>query len=181
MTKTSLQTFINEVKNAWGPLSSETVADCHRHLVELAQATFTVNGTENEILGSPSDLAAGKELYRDPEHGFILLAYTETEGQYRVPHDHGSGWVIYAVVSGEMEMGTYIRSINRKGQLSLVRRESFRMHSGNCKVFLPGDIHDTRSISPSVLILRLTSCDLQNEDREGRMIRYPDSARFPSL
>lgn len=160
MTGNSLEKFTEEVKKSWGPLTSETVENCQRLLKKLAQAPL-------EELG---------ELYRDSEHGFVLLAYAEEEGTYRVPHDHGSGWVIYAVQSGEMEMGTYSRTINQKGQLSLVRRESFRMRPGDCKVFLPGDIHDTRCISPSALILRFTSCDLKDEDRAGRMIRYSGSS-----
>lgn len=47
-----------------------------------------------------------EELYRDPEQGFILLAHSEKKDLYRVPHDHGGGWVISAVQSGEIEMKT---------------------------------------------------------------------------
>lgn len=169
MATSSLKHFIKEVLKTWGPLTSEVVANCRGLLEELVKAPVTEAWMADLCRNPQIDL----ELYRDPEYGFILSAYTEMEGRYRVPHDHGSGWVIYAVQSGEVEMGTYCRNMSQKGELSLVRRESFRMHPGDCKVFLPGDIHDTRCVSKSVLILRFTSCDLQKEDREGRMIRYP--------
>jgi len=39
-------------------------------------------------------------------------------------------------------------------------------------VYLPGDIHDTRCVSDSVLMLRLTSCDLKQEEKLGYMTRY---------
>ncbi len=168
MTKNSLDSFIEKVQRAWGPLTSETVANCQRLLEELAKVPASETWLA-ELLRSPE---MDKELYRDAEHGFVLSAYTETEGRYRVPHDHGSGWVIYAVHSGEMEMATFSRVISQKGQLRLVRRESYRMLPGDCKVFLPADIHDTRCVSKSVVILRFTSCDLKEEDREGRMVRY---------
>jgi hypothetical protein len=170
MNRRSLEMFIESVKRAWGPLSSETVARCKGLLEELARNSETDTWLTDTLHDSPS----GKELYRDPEHGFVLFAYTETLGQYRVPHDHGSGWVVYAVQRGEMEMGTYRRVVDQKGKLSLVSRETYRMNPGECKVFLPKDIHHTRCVSEKVTILRFTSCDLKKEKREGRMIRYEE-------
>jgi hypothetical protein len=149
---TNIETFIETVRNAWGPLSTESIASCQHALEALARSDLHV--TEGE-------------LHRDPQLGFLLLAHTETEGRYRAPHDHGRGWVVYAVVRGEMEMGTYA---NIDGEL--VRREVTRVRAGESRVYLPGDIHDTRCISSEVLMLRLTSCDLKIEDREGRITRY---------
>lgn len=153
MKKHSIETFIETVRAAWGPLTSETVASCQRALEALARSDL--------------DLNEDRELHRDPDHGFLLLAHTEQQGQYRAPHDHGRGWVIYAVVRGEMEMGSYARIGDE-----LVRRDVTRMRAGDCRVYLPGDIHDTRCISTDVLMLRLTSCDLKIEDREGRLSRF---------
>ncbi len=177
MTKSSLENYVDEIREAWGPLSSETVANCQRLLEELVKRSLE----ETWLTGLLDNPGMEKELYRDAEHGFVLSAYIEKKGRYRVPHDHGSGWVIYAIQSGQMEMGTYCRTVTRKGQMRLVRRESFRMHPGDCGVFLPGDIHDTRAISSSVVIFRFTSCDLKKEDREGRMIRYPEQNAGSSL
>ncbi len=168
MVHESLDRFIEKAREAWGPLSSETAAAFKGLVEELARDPETAAWLAETFRESPG----GAELYRDPERGFVLTAYTESAGQYRVPHDHGSGWVIYVVHAGVMEMGTYAAIVDQRGELRLVRRERYRMIPGEAKVFLPSDIHDTRCISESVTVLRFTSCDLKKEDREGRMIRF---------
>ncbi len=151
-----------------GPLTTEMVARSRRLLEELARAPET----EAWLAALLRDPPADGELYRDPEHGFLLLTHAEREGRYRVPHDHGRGWVIYAVQHGEMEMGSYARVIDANGSAYLVQRDVPRVRAGECRVYLPGDIHDTRCVSSDVLMLRLTSCDLKVEEREGRMKRF---------
>lgn len=49
------------------------------------------------------------------------------------------------------------------------------MKPGESRVFLPGDIHDTKCMSKTVLMLRLTSLDLKVEMQAGRMRRYDDA------
>ncbi len=171
MTPINLTQFITEIKTAWGGFNSDTVRTCQSLLSQLANS----KETQQSFIELLDGLATEKELYRDKENGFALLAHVEKKGQYRVPHDHGSGWVIYAVYSGEMEMATYSRHFSPIGEFSLVRRETYRMLPGECKVFLPADIHDTRCISRSVIMLRLTSCDLKKEEHDGRMIKYRDA------
>jgi hypothetical protein len=168
MIKDSLDTFIDGVRSAWGPLITEPVARSRQLIEKLARAPET----EPWLAALRRDPPEGRELYRDPEHGFLLLAHAEREGRYRVPHDHGRGWVIYAVQRGEMEMGGYVRVIDAEGAVRLVQRDVSRVHEGECRVYLPGDIHDTRCVSSDVLMLRFTSCDLKVEDREGRLTRY---------
>lgn len=168
MTNNSLETFIDGVRSAWGPLTTEIVARSRRLLEDLARAPETDPWLAALLRDAPED----RELYRDPEHGFLLLTHVEREGRYRVPHDHGRGWVIYAVQHGEMEMGSYARVIDANGAMSLVQRDVSRVRAGECRVYLPGDIHDTRCVSSDVRMYRFTSCDLKVEDREGRMTRY---------
>jgi hypothetical protein len=168
MTHDSLQTFIDGVRSAWGPLTTETVARARRLLEGLARAPETDPWLAALLREAPE----GAELYRDEAQGFVLLAHTEREGRYRVPHDHGRGWVIYAVQHGEMEMGSYARVQGADGSVRLVQRGVSRVRAGECRVYLPGDIHDTRCVSSDVLMLRLTSCDLGVEAREGRLTRY---------
>ena len=76
------------------------------------------------------DAPGNRELYRDPMHGFVLLAHTEYEGLYRPPHDHGRGWVIYAIQQGEIEMGTYGRIDDPDGSVRLVKRGSTLIRPG---------------------------------------------------
>jgi len=168
MKQNSLEVIIGKIKEAWGPLSSEKISLARQLLEGLAKTPVSEEWLA-ELLKQP-DL--DQELYRDPKHGFVLLAHMEKEGHYRVPHDHGSGWVIYAVQSGEMEMKTFRPIINQQGEMNLVCRESYKVKAGECKVYLPQDIHDTKCVSGSVLMFRLTSCDLKKERHEGRMVRY---------
>lgn len=168
MQQDSLTKFIKNIQKAWGPLDSQLVATSQSLLNELAKASVD----EPWLAELQEEFPGSKELYRDSEFGFLLLAHTEKRDLYRAPHDHGSGWVIYAVQKGEMEMGTFGRIEKENGEFDIVKRESYRVRQGESRVYLPGDIHDTKCISTSVLMLRLTSTDLKEEKRAGRMHQY---------
>ncbi|MDP1768816.1 MAG: hypothetical protein Q8L74_08435 [Nitrospirota bacterium] len=169
MAKNSLEKFIERVRQIWGPLTSEVVAGCRQQLEELVQAP----STEEWLAALHRDAPAYNELYRDPAHGFVLLAHTEHTGLYRPPHDHGRGWVIYAIQQGEIEMGTYARIEAPNGSVKLVKRDSTLVRPGQVQVYLPGDTHDTRCISGAALLFGFTERDLQKEDKEEhRVTRY---------
>jgi hypothetical protein len=168
MQQDSLTKFIKNIREVWGPLDSALVAKSQSLLSELVQAS----PDEPWLAELQGDLAESKELYRDLEHGFVLLVHTEKKDLYRLPHDHGGGWVIYIVQRGEMEMGTYGLVKKQDGEFTIVKRESYRVQQGESRVYLPGDIHDTKCISSSVLMFRLTSTDLKEEKRAGRMHQY---------
>jgi len=169
MIRNSLQTLIERVGPTWGPLTSQVVAGCCRHLEDLVNAP----ATEEWLAALHRDAPEYKELYRDPAHGFLLLAHAEYAGLYRPPHDHGRGWVIYAVQQGEIEMGTYVRGTGPDGTVQLVKRDATLVRPGQLKVFLPGDIHDTRCISGPALLYRFTDRDLKKEEKEERRVtRY---------
>ena len=165
----SFDTSIEGIKSAWGPLSTEVVAACREHLEDLLKAS----PTEEWLAALHREAPASKELYRDPTHGFVLLAHTEPEGLYRPPHDHGRAWVIYALQQGEIEMGTYARLEDPDGSVRLVKRGSTRVRPGQVQVYLPGDIHDTRCMTGPALLFRFTERDLKKEDQEEhRVMRY---------
>ena len=169
MVKDSLEAFIERVRTVWGPLSSELVASCRQYLEALLEA----GNTEQWLAALVRDAPAYQELYRDPTHGFVLLAHAEYAGLYRPPHDHGRGWVIYAVQQGEIEMATYVRIEEPDGKVRLVKRDATLVRAGQVKVFLPGDIHDTRCVTGPALLFRFTERDLKKEDKEeGRVTRY---------
>jgi predicted metal-dependent enzyme (double-stranded beta helix superfamily) len=150
------------MRAAWGPLTTELVAESRRQIEKLLRAS----PSEAWLADLHADRPASRELYRDPDHGFMLLAHTEHAGLFRPPHDHGRGWVIYAMQQGEIEMRTYARVGD-----GLVQRDSALMRADQALVYLPGDIHDTRCVSESALLLRFTDRDLKAEDR---MTRYVD-------
>ena len=178
MSKNSLEKFIEGVRPIWGPLTSELVAACQHLLEELVKAP----GTEEWLAGLHREVPAYHELYREPSQGFLLLAHAEQTGLYRPPHDHGRGWVIYAVQRGEIEMGTYARIEGPDGSVKLVKRDSTLVRAGQAQVYLPGDIHDTRCISGPALLFRFTERDLKKEEKEEhRVTRYVERDGFWSI
>jgi predicted metal-dependent enzyme (double-stranded beta helix superfamily) len=169
MASNSLETCVEGIASAWRPLTSELVAACSRRL----EALLKTPATEDWLAALRRDAPAYSELHRDPARGFVLLAHTEPAGLYRPPHDHGRGWVIYALLQGEIEMGTYARIEQHDGTVRLVKRNATLVRPGQVQVYLPGDIHDTRCIAGPALLLRFTERDLKKEDRdEQRVTRY---------
>jgi len=169
MVQDSLKRFIEAVSPTWGPLTSELVASSRHRMAQLVEAS----ATEAWLAALHTDAPESRELHRDPARDFLLLAHTEQAGLYRPPHDHGRGWVIYAVQRGEMEMATYRRVHDLHGSAHLVKRESFVLRAGDIRVFLPGDIHDTRCTTGPLTLFRFTSRDFKKED----VTRYPEPSR----
>lgn len=169
MPDDTLKTCMDEIRADWGPLSTELVDTCRRRLERLAAAPASEPWLADLLAEAP----ASYELHRDEDFGFVLQAHAEQQGLYRPPHDHGRSWVIYAVQSGEVEMRTYARVERGHGGVHLVRRDATVVCAGQALVYLPGDIHDTRCLSPSALLFRFTERDLKIEDKvEGRLTRY---------
>lgn len=166
--KNALQRFIDETRAHWGPLDSALVTGCRARLAALAQTP----ASEPWVASLHERQPATEELYRDPEHGFVLLAHTEPEGLYRAPHDHGQSWVVYAPQRGAIVMTTYARIEDARG-VRLVERDQTVLRAGQAQVFLPGDIHDTRAVAGPALLFRFTERDLELEKRiDGRLTRY---------
>jgi hypothetical protein len=165
----SLNAFTAAVRSAWGPLDSGLVAACCDSLARLTCA----DETDGWLASLLAERPASRELYRDPDHGFVLQAHAENEGLYRPPHDHGRAWVVYAVQSGELEVGTYARIEAADGRPRLVRRGSTILRPGEAEAYLPGDIHDTRCLSETALLFRFTERDLRHEDQvERKLTRF---------
>jgi hypothetical protein len=168
MPKNSLETFALAAGADWGPLSTDVVAALRRHMETLLLAP----ATEAWLQELRRTAAPNTELLRDPRHGFVLQAHSEPSGLYRPPHDHGRSWVIYAVLDGESEMGTYGRITDAGGGVTLVRRNSTRLRPGDVQVYLPGDIHDTRCVAGPALLYRFTERDLKRDEDHHPITRY---------
>lgn len=164
----ALAAFIEQTRAAFGPLTTDLVASVRARLEQLTQAP----GTERWLEALHEEAPASKELHRDGTHGFVLLAHSEPTGLYRPPHDHGRGWVVYALQRGEMEIGTYARVDDAETGVRLVKRDASLLRAGEARVYLPGDIHDTRCSSGPSLLFRFTERDLKKEDQEQRLTRY---------
>ncbi len=163
---TSLDRFIQEVRGAWGggkdpalPLRVKGIMD------RLVAAS---GGNEPWVARVVREALPGRELYRDPEHGFILMGHIHKGGHHTAPHDHGPCWVLYGVGRGEIEITTYRRTDEGRlpGKATLEERERTRLTPGVVKVYLSGDIHATRAIDPvASLVFRFLSADLDRVER----------------
>ncbi len=168
MHNDSLKSFIEHTRAAFGPLTTELISTVREQLEQLV----TAPATEPWLPDLHPQAGSSKELYRDAKHGFVLLAHSEPSGLYRAPHDHGRSWVIYALAWGEVEIGTFARVEEADGRVRLVKRDATRLRAGEARVYLPGDIHDTRCLEGPALLLRFTERDLNQEEREGHLTRY---------
>lgn len=169
MVCNSLDVFTAANRSAWGPISSELVATCRERLEQLMRADLA----EDWLAALLGERPASRELYRDPEHGFMLLAHNENEGLFRPPHDHGRAWVVYGVQSGALEIRTYAKVDGPDGAPRLVLRDTNVLKEGEARAYLPGDIHDTRCLTGSALLFRFTERDLRHEDQvERRLTRF---------
>jgi len=169
MDDDALSNGIERIRAAFGPLGTEVVARVRAELERLARAP----ASERWLRALHEEAPESKELHRDGRHGFVLLAHSEPAGLYRAPHDHGRGWVIYALQRGEMEIGTYARVQDADGHVRLVQRDLSLLRAGEARAYLPGDIHDTRCLAGPSLLFRLSDRDLKREDREAhRVTRY---------
>lgn len=168
MKNSALNTFTTELSKIWGPITSPLTYQSKKLLEELT-ATCINEDWVQELLESKSP---AKEIFRSEEHGFILMGHVEQKDDISPPHDHGSGWVLYSTVQGEVEMGIFHQIVTQEGQLNLVQKDTYSLKPGQCSVYLPGDIHDTTSLEDNTLMLRLTSCDFGQEIEQGRLVRY---------
>ncbi len=169
MASNSVEAFAAALRSAWGPISTELVTTCRERLEELMRA----EPGEAWLASLLAERPASRELYRDAEAGFMLLAHNENEGLYRPPHDHGRAWVVYGVHSGALEIRTYAKVAGPDGEARLVLRESSIIGPGQARAYLPGDIHDTRCLTGSALLFRFTERDLRHEDQvERRLTRF---------
>lgn len=168
MNNDTLDTFIDKTRAAFGPLTTELVSAVRTELERLARAP----SSEPWLRALHEQVPASKELYRDATHGFVLLAHAEPTGLYRPPHDHGRAWVMYALQRGEMEIATYARIQGADGTVRLVQRDTVTLRAGDARVYLPGDIHDTRCVSGTSLLFRFTERDLKAEQEAPRITRY---------
>jgi len=169
MAKNTLEEAMAAVSAIWGRLTTELAEASRLHIGALAKAS----PEEPWLADLHRDQPASRELYRDPVHGFVLLAHIEKTGLYRPPHDHGRSWVIYAVQHGESEMGTYGRVEDPDGRVRLVKRNATPVKPGEVQVYLPGDIHDTLCVAGPALLFRFTERNLKKEDLiEHKVARY---------
>jgi hypothetical protein len=163
-----IENSIIDIKKSWEDLNIDSIGKI-RSMVGVMASDPEIQSYLQEVT---RELPKGLEIHRDTAEGFILLAYPESKATYRAPHNHGNAWVIYAVVSGEVEMGSYINSLRADGADRLILKSRETLKVGDTQIYYSGEIHDTFCKSENAVALRLTSTDLREEEKAGRMKRF---------
>ena len=161
----SLQSYIEEIRALWGNGKDPQLPFKVKALMEKLFATTSEDEPwMAELLreGKPS-----KELYRDPEHGFIQMGHVHKQGHGNLPHDHGPCWVVYGSYQGVTEITTYRRTDDGKepGRATLEKKDLHRLSPGVVQPYLPGDIHSTHAVEGPALVFRFLSYDLDKIER----------------
>ncbi len=152
----SFERYIAEVRAVWGDGKDPELPFKVRALMEkMLKSTAPEEPWMAEILrdGKPS-----RELYRDPQHGFIQMGHVHKQGHGNTPHDHGPCWVVYGAYSGLTEIALYERTDDRKKALH-------RLSPGVAYAYLPGDIHSTHAVEGPATVFRFLSYDLEKIER----------------
>ena len=104
----SFDRYIAEVRAAWGDGKDPQLPFKVAALMEkLFASTSPDDPWMAELIrdGKPS-----RELYRDPELGFIQMGHIHKQGHGNKPHDHGPCWVVYGSFKGVTEITKYKRT-----------------------------------------------------------------------
>lgn len=113
------------------------------------------------------DRARSRELYRDPDYGFIQMGHVQPVGSQPTPHDHGPGWVVYGVYRGETDISRFQRDNaqeDRNARLEVI--ETKTLTPGVAYAYLPGQIHSPHAKSAEgSVVMRLLSLDLETIER----------------
>ena len=114
-----------------------------------------------EVLLSPGivallgdDQPQRRDLYEDPELGFVILGHVYHEAKRTSPHDHGTTWAIYGQVSGESIMDEWSIVEEAVGdQPGLVKlSRTYYLRPGKAHLYNEGVLHAPRREAPAKLI-----------------------------
>ena len=161
----SLDRFIEEIRQVWkGERDPQLPYQVRGAMERMIAATGPAEPWFDRLV---TEALPGRELYRDPDHGFILMGHVQRAGHGNLPHDHGPYWVVYGVAKGEVEITTYRRTDNASvsGRAALDREHAIRFTPGVVRPYLIGDIHSTRSLVPGSVVFRFLSGDLDKAER----------------
>jgi predicted metal-dependent enzyme (double-stranded beta helix superfamily) len=163
--ESTLDRYIAEIRALWGDGKDPQLPYKVKAAMEkLFASTSPDDPWMAELMreGKPS-----RELYRDPEHGFIQMGHVHKQGHGNTPHDHGPCWVVYGAYSGLTEITKYQRTDDgsQAGKASLVPERLDRLAPGVVVPYLPGDIHSTKAVEGPGVVFRFLSYDLETIER----------------
>jgi len=161
----TLEQYIAAVRSAWGDGKDPQLPFKVAALMErLFASTRPDVPWMAELIrdGKPS-----RELYRDPEKGFIQMGHIHQQGRGNKPHDHGPCWVVYGSYKGVTEIIKYKRTDDgsQHGVARLEKDRLDRLTPGVVVPYLPGEIHSTNAVEGPGVVFRFLSYDLDKIDR----------------
>ena len=108
------------------------------------------------------DADPSRELYRDPDYGFIQMGHVHPQGHGNLPHDHGPCWVVYGAYQGLTEITLYQRTDNGRSadRADLRAEEVHKLGPGVVYPYLTGQIHSTHAAETPAVVFRFLSADL---------------------
>ena len=164
-SSSTLERYIAEVRSVWGDGQDP-------------QLPFKVAALMKKLFAStsPADpwmaqlIREGKssrELWRDPDYGFIQMGHIHKQGHGNKPHDHGPCWVVYGSYRGVTEITKYRRTDDgSQPDVATLQKERLdRLSPGVVQPYLPGDIHSTHAVEGPGVVFRFLSYDLDKIDR----------------
>lgn len=161
----SFEGYIEEIRSVWRDEKDPDLPfKVKASMEKLLASTSPDEPWMAEILREGK---AARELYRDPDHGFIQMAHVQKHGLVLPPHDHGPCWVVYGDYQGVTNIPLYERTDDgsEAGRAKLEEKELHRLGPGVVYAYLVGDIHSTHTVEGPALVFRFLSYDLTKVQR----------------
>ena len=159
-TSNTFDRYIEELRSLWsdGP-DAELPFKVKAAMERMLASTSPDDPWMAEIIrdGDPS-----RELYRDPDYGFVQMGHVHPEGHGNLPHDHGPCWVVYGAYQGITEIPLYERTDDGRNadKADLRTKEVHRLGPGVVYPYLTGQIHSTQVAESPAVVFRFLSADL---------------------
>jgi len=117
------------------------------------------------VCGPDADYGV-RQLYRDPDFDFVVLAHVNKEARKSPPHDHGSSWAIYGQATEHTDMSEYRRTDGRAGagEAALEHVTTYRLTPGKAGLYDVGAIHAI-DYPANARFVRVTGTDLEAVER----------------
>lgn len=171
--------FIRDCQAAIDPKTRAADLESVRQALEklLANKAFV-----EEHCGPKAEFGI-KELYRDPERDFMLLAHVYPKGRTSPPHDHGASWAVYGQAVAWTDMTEYERVDDGKqpGHADIKVSRQYRLEPGKAGVFGPHKIHQI-NFPDGARFIRVTGTDLTTietlaYDADAHTVRKADRSQ----
>ncbi len=161
----SFERYIEEIRSIWGDGKDPQLPFKVKAL--MANLFSSTSPDEPWISQLIREGKPARELYRDPEFGFIQMGHVHAKGHGNAPHDHGPCWVVYGSYTGLTEITLYRRTDDGKvpGRGTLEKKDLNRLGPGVAYPYLAGDIHSTNAVETPAVVFRVLSYDLLKVER----------------